>query len=1223
MATDPQTLGPDGKPIVVPGAPGAVAIETVGSHPVVYSGQTGEGAPATIDTVDAALRQLFDSAKPGAAGELLAQHADAPLEASVVPLEQTYKSHAEARETADLERQLADLNGQDAHAAAAHGALQAIGAAAADVGKGVVLEGGQAVLSGAKRAVNETLDLSESIADQIPQPVVAWGDTDGNPATDNGLRVEFTTGKEFKAKNSLIKTILPRLGIDPKDEPSTVTGKVIEGLSQFGTGMAGAGKVLKGWNAATRAARVGKAMAQGAITDFTAFDGHQQRLSDMLAHVAPDQAKPIFEYLASNKDDPEVVGRLKNAVEGLGLGVASEGVFHGIRALKAARLAKAEARRSAAAEGLQVDPTAEPAALTEQAKATHEAVQKELGDPADTGSLVRKVRAQSGLGGNDGVKQAAAAVTGAEIAPNGFKINFARIETPDDVKAVISTLVDRFHGDVEAARRGQRSWEETQKAAGKLDWVASMAQRKTGDAVNAETALAYREALNASATKLLDLARKVSAEPSVANQFAFRKMMATHRAIQLELMGARAEAGRALNAFKIPAGTPERSLRNIDSLLADAGGADASQQLANKLLKAAEKGDTALNTFVSQGAFARTRAVIKLVYTNSLLTALGSPVRNILGNASAALLNVASRAVSPRMARALGDEPHTMAGEAAAIAHGYAAAIRDIFALNPLETWKYISANGAEALRRDGLFRGMAPGLDRAAPEGIHLRAQREEAGAAIGETMETRPAAAWGVDEDTVLGRALDVMQMVVEAPSNLNATADDFFKVIAARGELHAQAFRQAMHEFGEGGHALTAVKQRMQDIVDNPTNAMLDAAEREMHELTFTRSTKKADGSPSIADAFYSLRAAMDSRGPIPFGQIFLPFLRTPANLISMGMRYSPLAPFMRRFAEDLAEGGARAEIAKAQWAIGTVFWSFWLGMAADGKLTGNGPGNRAQKEALMRADEFGGVRWQPYSVKVGERWVSFNGVDPMTTTMSMAADMGEMLSNSDWDDERDQNISEVSAHAIAAIGQAFFDKTMLQSAMEATSAIVSGDPAEAEKMLKQRASGAVPASGLLRSIRRGSDPYLRTYQSGLGAVYDAVSPVQTKEAGGAAIDQEILNQGVAVTMPGKTITVNGEAVSLKDRPDIYEDFVARAGKPAFKQLEAVVTGGHEDSKFYQGLTDGPDGEKAAYIKDVINAYRRDAKAQILDRYASTLEAMAADKVRRRNAARQGAQ
>jgi hypothetical protein len=147
--------------------------------------------------------------------------------------------------------------------------------------------------------------------------------------------------------------------------------------------------------------------------------------------------------------------------------------------------------------------------------------------------------------------------------------------------------------------------------------------------------------------------------------------------------------------------------------------------------------------------------------------------------------------------------------------------------------------------------------------------------------------------------------------------------------------------MREVEDGALQPGGVKARLAESGRRPERGDADSAEREMHELTFTQKT------PGVAEGFSKVRAAMDSAGPIPFGSLAMPFLRTPANLISMGMRYSPLAPFMRRYAEDIAEGGARAEMARAQWAIGTAFWSLWLGMAQDGKLTGNGPGNPARR------------------------------------------------------------------------------------------------------------------------------------------------------------------------------------------------------------------------------------------------------------------------------------
>ncbi|WP_303718058.1 hypothetical protein [Brevundimonas naejangsanensis] len=783
--------------------------------------------------------------------------------------------------------------------------------------------------------------------------------------------------------------------------------------------------------------------------------------------------------------------------------------------------------------------------------------------------------------------------------------------------------------------------------------MQALAERRVGDAVNAETALAFREAVNASASKVLDLARAVRDEPTLANQYAFRRATATHHAIQMELMGARAEAGRALNAFKIPAETPAAKLRQIDDLIADAGGANSAQELADRILDAAAKGDVALNEMIKGGWNGRTVEALKLIYTNSLLSGVGTPIINLFGNAGMLGLNVLTRVAAPRMARVMGGEGATQIGEASALIHGYQQALRDIFKLNPIEAAQRIAANGGEALRRDGLWRGLAPGLDDAVPGGLSLRAEREEAGSAVGRPFS---AGAWNVEEDSILGRVLDIMQMTFSSPSNFNALGDDFFKTIAARGELHAQAFRQVMSEGLEG----EAARTRLAGLLESPTDDMLKRAEQEMHDLTFTRdiSAREFRGereapASTIGQSLMDLRAAADSFGP--WGTLILPFVKTPVNLVSMGMRYSPLAPLSRRFRNELAAGGATAEIAKAKVAVGSAFWSIWMGMAMDGQITGRGPNNQGQKEALMRSDETGSPLWQPYSVRFGDRWYSFERADPIGQGMGLLADMAELMKNTDWDNDPQDSVlsgnwDEVAAHAIMALGQAFFDKTVLSGATEFTAVLAGGRPADAERILKQRASAAVPGSSWLRMVRRGQDPYLRethgvvsaimntvpgfsdelppsrdlwgkprTYQTGLGTVYDAIVPVQTKAAGGSAVDVHILDNGVSVRMLPRSINVMGENVSLKNRPDIYSEYVRLAGEPAYEHLNAVVAGGHADSPYYFSLPDGPgDGDeyqKGDYIKDAIQAYRADARAMIIDLYASDLESMAMAKVRTR--------
>jgi len=164
----------------------------------------------------------------------------------------------------------------------------------------------------------------------------------------------------------------------------TTVGKLIQGVSQFVTGFAATGGLLNGVRAAriaasahkgltagslllrgtTQAARlpgVGGALnvagkgakaiqaggfkanvAKGAITDFAFFDGHDQRMSNMLEGTALDNA--VFQFLAADDDDSELEGRFKNALEGMGLGALVDGALVARRKFKAARKAKAEGK---------------------------------------------------------------------------------------------------------------------------------------------------------------------------------------------------------------------------------------------------------------------------------------------------------------------------------------------------------------------------------------------------------------------------------------------------------------------------------------------------------------------------------------------------------------------------------------------------------------------------------------------------------------------------------------------------------------------------------------------------------------------------------------------------------------------------------------------------------------------------------------------------------------
>tara|TARA_Y100001973_G_scaffold18813_1_gene27615 strand:- start:27 stop:4427 length:4401 start_codon:yes stop_codon:yes gene_type:complete len=148
---------------------------------------------------------------------------------------------------------------------------------------------------------------------------------------------------------------------------STMVGGLVEGISQFaipfvGVGLrtasaigkvSGASRALtaaekaagagRGAAAISKGRELGKYAVAGAVTDFAVFDAHEARLSDLI-QMAPSLQNPITEYLASDENDSEIEGRLKNAIEGLGVGGLVDVFMQGIRGFRSGMKAKAQGK---------------------------------------------------------------------------------------------------------------------------------------------------------------------------------------------------------------------------------------------------------------------------------------------------------------------------------------------------------------------------------------------------------------------------------------------------------------------------------------------------------------------------------------------------------------------------------------------------------------------------------------------------------------------------------------------------------------------------------------------------------------------------------------------------------------------------------------------------------------------------------------------------------------
>ena len=1074
------------------------------------------------------------------------------------------------------------------------------GSVLGDIARGVV-ELPRALFTGARDAAQETVNLFGDIGDWVENQV----QTGGFEISRRGIKpISYEELRTLRAQGRDVsqQITLKRLTGGVED-PQSTTGKAVKSISQFVAGFVGASKALKALKPATRAGRVAKAAGTGAVVDFTVFDPQEERLSNLLQEV-PVLQNPVSEFLAADPKDSNAEGRFKNAIEGLGVGVAVDGLVLGLKTLRQARIARLRQEEIARAREAAGAPAARPA--------VDENAFRNLGDDAPDAPLVGVAKkapeapeaaaeAAPAAAKAEGqppqlkVARAAAATEGVKPedvgAPRGTEpgqvyINFARINAPEDVQTVIQDMADKFAPQVDTARRGVRTFAEIELDAQQVNaWDVLMARRK-GDPLNAEQSVAARQLWAASGDKLSQVAKEAAANPSEANLFAFRKMLATHYAIQNEVVAARTETARALASWRIPAGSGAERFRDISQALEANGGSAVTRDMADRVAKLANAGMyQELDNFVQRGVWARTRDAMQEAWIMGLLSGPKTHIVNLMSNSSVVFMQMYERKVASTISNILGNSGGVQAGEA-------------------MTQWF-------------GLTQSFKDGLRYAAKA-----AKTGETGFGMNKIELPQTAAitadAFNLSSQTWAGRAVDGFGNIIRIPGRALAAQDEFFKTIGYRMELNAQALRQAAGEVHAGVIPADGLKARVAELLENPPeNLRMSAVDQALYQ-TFTNSPGK------LAQTLQSLKAQF------PALTVILPFVRTPANILKYTFERTPLAPLMASVRADIAAGGARQELALARLSTGTALMMIAADMAMSGTVSGSGPKDARERQALERTG------WQRNSIKIGDRWYAYNRLDPAGSLLGLAAEMVEILNNSE-DEDTEESVGEAAVAAVASISATVMSKTYLSGLADLFEAV--SDPKRYTESFVQRLVGStVPA--IVGEAARTADPYARevfgmldaikrrtpglsddlplrrdlwgrpvTYQSGLGWAYDVFSPIYTKPAKAEPIDDEMLRLGKAVSMPSKRATFQGVNIDLNNYPGAYSRYVELAGNElvhpnydmgAKDLLNAIVSGEHFLSDVYNQGTEGVDGTKAEIIDAIVGEYRKLAREQVLQEF-----------------------
>jgi hypothetical protein len=1043
-----------------------------------------------------------------------------------MPLDDTQGQYMKVRNTAHLTpaqrfRQQQALGQQEQALPVADKSMDvfpAMGEIAADIGGGII--------EAPRQIVGGVLDATKELA-QTLESIIPLGTLEGGEVTEESF---LTT-----------------------EEARTTTGGLVRGVSQFLTGFVPA---MKGAKAIGVGGNVMQAMAAGAAADALVFDPQEERLSNLI-ESNPELSNPVTQYLASSPDDTDAEGRFKNALEGLALGGLTDSFFAGIKAMKAHRLSKLEADRLATEQAQieQIADIAEPKAEIELDREVFDGLP--AADESIEGEFIpfqEKIAPKDAPAFESGSTKA-----GEERAAN---INLNRINTTEDVEDLIDNIAVKEAEPINEARRQVITQQETEKLADDLGMsVEQLLARRKGEAFNAEQAVAARKLLVASGEKLIELAKiaKTGGDEDVA---AFRRALAQHTAIQKQVSGLTAEAGRALQSFNIQARSAKEQERMISEALIAGGGIDNSRAMAAMMDGLTEPHQ--INTMADQLQKATTKDMVYEAWINGLLSSPTTHTVNMLSNTIVAAWSVGERKVANLIGDGL-DTASVPVGEASAQAWGMVKGAKDGFRL----AWH---------------------ALKTGEPADVLTKIEVAEHKAITAENLGLSGAP----------GTFADYLGSIFRLPGRFLTAEDEFFKSIGYRMELNAQAYRTAASEGLEGD----AMAKRIQDIIDNPPENIELEAITAMRYQTFTRELGETG------------KAVQSAIAKTPGARVIVPFIRTPTNIMKFVGERTPLAPLAQSVRDEIAAGGARRDLALAKMATGSMLMAVAADFTLSGDITGGGPKDPALKKIKMATG------WQPYSLKVGDTYISYGRLDPIGATIGIAADAAEVMGQ-----VSEAEALDLATAAVVAVAQNVTSKTYLSGlseffdVMSSTSADPEANNYRIKKWLERMAGSAVPAGvaqvertvspglsateGIIEKVksripglsedlppRRNifGEPVI--LEGGIGP--DIMSPIYASTDKKDKIADELVKQQTRISMPRQTI--NGVRLDSKQ----YDKYIRlysgennpNVDMPLKQKLRETFS-----SPLYKSATNGPEGGKSVIIRAIFDGYREAAKAEMI--------------------------
>jgi len=1060
-----------------------------------------------------------------------------------------------------------------------------------------------------------------------------------------------------KSIGSLVDSIGEAVGFDlveddtfweTKIETKTWLGGLTDGVTQFALGFLIPGGIVgRVAKLGALAAKYGKAgliaqgMIRGAVADFTAFQEHEERLSNFIQQF-PDLQNPITEYLAADENDSWVEGRLKNAIEGLGLGAVTDVMVAAVRGFKG--------MKAAVKSGDQI-------AYEEAVKQADEAIGKALGDQLDeAGNLkvelnnddlvqltVERTGAESSFKLDDAARETIAKQVRSRLASgesldaavyNSLKttVNPSKILGSDDMQGTIYEIYKAIDDKLWTESGGVLSNKVTERLAKELaekgienpmPFFKEVEELKVSAEKMPRMLLAmnyYMDTLAEALSKVIKAQDRPGANLDLLTQ---QEDVLTQRFVQL-ISGeniVQKSAARTTQignvAHRSMGTTAERLYNNLKDVVNGMHG-DEARLRVRQVMKASE-GDPKVLTKIfhmldhtTEKGLKRALSIHNEVWINSILSGMRTQATNVLSGMMQSILMPAERIVGG-----------TLSLNKEAIQSGfrlYAGLISEAFDMFNLigianRMGDKTTSTGAvwnAFIKERGVLDLAAKATDELGREVVQHAIHSEGRG---------------------LLSKAINGLGILVRLPSRLMTTTDEIFKQLNYRAALRDNAMQAGMSKGLKGEKLAEFVAKYMDRGFDREGMATMSSALQYAREITFTQQLRPGTVGRSVQRFV----------GEHPMARLVVPFVRTPTNIFRRWVQYTPGLNFLQKEYQELFTRGTAAErgAAYGRLAIGSSFYLAATGLVAAGKITGNGPSNPEERKALMATG------WRPLSFVVTnddgtKEYISYKRMDPIAMILGLVADFGEAQARMS-DDEADS----IGMAMVMSLAKNLTNKTYLTGISEVINAMSQPDR-HLKRWAESRIASYVPnffgqANGdeyfretrsLLDAARRkipGLSESLPPTRNFLGEAVPVeqgwlpfsagtvgarwVSPFGYSKSVSDPVKEEIAKLAHGFAPPSKTMS----GVNLQ----LFKNEKGQDAHDRYQQLIGEVTYGHKTlaqslerlikSKSYQRLPevqDDPDPQNPARVKAIqkeLAKYRERARHQLLREYPDLRDAI----------------